>query len=152
MAGLLLGFPPHVHRQITASHLSPSAHVFNCIPVLHLSLSIPLPSCLPHLLPLTSTSSFSLSHPSFHPPDPFLSLVPHLPVPRAHPLLPYHHPPHTHTHPHPSRWSLRLLLLLLHNIAPQCVDVIITQHLPLLWNTDEHQEQGNKGTGKQQGV
>lgn len=48
------------------------------------------------------------------------------------------------THTHTSCCSLRLLLL--RNTVPLCVDVIITQHLLLLWNTDEQQERDNKRT------
>lgn len=39
-----------------------------------------------------------------------------------------------------------LRLLLLRNAAPQCIDVIIMQHLILCWNTDEQQNRDNKGT------
>lgn len=35
---------------------------------------------------------------------------------------------------------------MLRNSAPLSVDVIITQHLLLCWNTDEQQERGNGGT------
>lgn len=51
------------------------------------------------------------------------------------------------THTHTSCCSLRLLLL--RNTVPLCVDVIITQHLLLLWNTDEQQERDNKRTTEQ---
>lgn len=40
---------------------------------------------------------------------------------------------------------------MLRNSAPLSVDVIITQHLLLCWNTDEQQERGNGGTIKRGG-
>lgn len=138
MAALLLGSPPHLHRLFAASIPPPRSHVFSRILVLP---SIPLPSCL--------SISPVLLHPIPPQPSPLLSSAPPLPpsfqpfdplsfwFPESHPL----HPPfpvsmsHTHTS---SRWFLRLLLLL-RNAAPQCVDVIITQHPLLLWNTDEQQ-------------
>lgn len=85
IAGLLLGSPPHLHRPLTACHLPPSPQIFNCIPVLHLSLSMsscltpPLshfyftscspairsfPSPLPSSQNLSFASPFSLIHPS----------------------------------------------------------------------------------------
>lgn len=48
---------------------------------------------------------------------------------------------------HPSLWSLEAAYVL-RNSAPLSVDVIITQHLVLRWNTDEQQERGNEGTIK----
>lgn len=53
------------------------------------------------------------------------------------------------TPPHPTG----LLCCCYATLLPLCVDVIITQHLLLLWNTDEQQDQSNKRTvEKQQGV
>lgn len=72
-----------LHPRSLPSSLPPSlsSHVFNCIPVLHLSQSIPLASCLPRLHPhsslrshplsssRSSLSSAPLSPPSFQPPS-----------------------------------------------------------------------------------
>lgn len=110
MAGLLLGFPPHLNHTLITS---PSAHtppLFNCIFVhLHLRMSILLPSCLPHLsilpssfTPLLCPPSPAASHPSFIPPSRSLSS---LTIPRAPPLHPFllpipPHPHYTYTHTH----------------------------------------------------
>lgn len=88
--------------------------------ILHLSASV-LPSCL-SLLPT--------------------SLEPHAPFPTDSQspslvsLLCFLHFSH----------ALFLRLLLLRNAAPQCIDVIIMQHLLLCRNTDEQQNRDNKGT------
>lgn len=142
MAGLFLGSPPHLHRLLAASippspaHMSSAASLCFHPSLCHLVCPSPpfsfTPS--PHNPPLFSPQHLPSLHLSNHlilsPPD---SRSPSLCI------LPSQSPCHTHAHTHiSSRWFLRLLLLL-RNAAPQCVDVIITQHPLLLWNTDEQQ-------------
>lgn len=139
MAGLLLGSPPHLRRLLAASipppsHMSSAASLRFHPSLCHLVCPSPpfsfTPS--PHAPPLLSPQHLPSLHLSNHlilsPPD---SRSPSLRI------LLSQSPFHTHTHTS-SRWFLRLLLLL-RNAAPQCVDVIITQHPLLLWNTDEQQ-------------